>query len=100
MTGNKKYWIAFCVGTNDETNKVLASCLTFWATNRFYALEAVRTMLPEHENWTRSDGSPVPHMLWKLEQCTEEEAEERAAFYIQTFFEVVADGPSVPGMVV
>lgn len=99
MSKDKKYWIAFCVGKNDELNKVLASCLTFWASNRFYALEAVRTMLPEHENWTKSDGTPVPHSVWRLEQCSEEEAEERIAFYMQTFTDVIGVSGSPSGMV-
>ena len=81
----KTYWIAFCVGFDDENKRFLASCLTFWALNRFHALQAVAAMLPDHENWTRSDGSPHAHRVWKLTKCKPEESDELAAFYLQTF---------------
>lgn len=91
---SEHYWIAFCVGKNTETNEVLASCLTFWARNRFQALTAIREMLPAQENWTRSDGTTYPHQLWRLEQCRPSEAESKAAFFMQTFCDAAGISPA------
>lgn len=87
---DKLYWIAFCVGFDDDNGKILASALTFWARNRYYALQAITAMLPEHDNWVRSDGTTRPYQLYTLEQCRPDQAEERAMFFAQTFSEVVS----------
>lgn len=85
-----RYWLAFCVGFDEENGKILASILTFWAINRFHALKAIEGMLPDHENWVKPDGTTRPHQLYTLEQCRPEEAEMRGLFYAQTFSEVIS----------
>lgn len=83
------YWIAVCVGFNEENGKILASALTFWARNRFYALQAIAAMLPENEAWVMPDGKTRPYQLYTLEQSKPEESDEKIIFYLQTFSDIL-----------
>lgn len=88
------YWIALCVGFNDENKKIVGSVLTFWARNKFYALKAVEVMLPENDNWVKADGTTYPHRLLALEQCTPDDAGRMCLLYSQTFQDMVnVSGP-------
>ena len=80
----KHHWIAVCVGQAPETGRFLASCLTLWAVNRFDALNQVRRLLPEHENWVAPDGALRPFRVLTLEQCAPSEAEQRAMIYMRS----------------
>ena len=92
----KYHWIAVCVGQAPETGRLLASCLTFWASNRFEALHQIGTFLPDHDNWVAPDGTTRPYKLFRLEQCPPREAEERAMLYMQSLYEAMQDlrGPT------
>lgn len=79
---DKKYWIAIVVCQNKETGRVLSSFLTFWARNKFYALQAVKTMLPENPEYLDSTGQLRPFHLIELKSIKEHQVDYyQAAFY-------------------
>jgi hypothetical protein len=83
------YWIAMCVGFDEENKETLGSILTFWARNKFHALKAVEGMLPAEDKWVRPDGTTRPHHLWALEQCSPDDAGRMCMLYSHTFYEMM-----------
>lgn len=89
----KHHWIAVCFGIAYEQGRVVASCMTLWATNRFDALNQIKERLPENENWVAPNGKLRPFRVLSLEQCAPSEAEERAMIYMQSLYELMQEGP-------
>lgn len=69
-----RYWVAVVICRNEETGQTHASFLTFWARNRFYALEAVRNMLPERSEYVDAFGKLRPFRFIELKPIRENEA--------------------------
>jgi hypothetical protein len=78
-----RYWVAIILCRNEETGRIMSSFLAFWAKNRFYALQAVRNMLPENPEYLDASGNLRPFDLIELKTIKEAEHE----FYQAAFFE-------------
>jgi hypothetical protein len=66
-------------------DQMLTSFLSFWADNRFKALEAIKGMLPDNPKWLTEDGSLYPFTILALHQCKPHEASMYAQEYTERF---------------
>jgi hypothetical protein len=93
------YWIAVCIGHDEVNNKIVASCLTFFARNRFYALEALRGMLPENDSWVRPDGTTRPFRILEMHQCRPQDSDRYMHQYLSSLYDLLglseSSGPLV-----
>lgn len=80
-----KYWVAVVICQTEK--RILSSFLTFWADNRFKALEAVKTMLPDNPEYLDASGELRPFSFLELRQVKEKDA----VLYQNAFFDMFSD---------
>lgn len=97
MSDNKRIWVAFVVGVNDEIKKTVASFLSFEARNRFVALQQIQKSLPESENWLLSSGELIAFKVVALHQCEPDEVNAACQFYVDQFAELAGQEPDFEG---
>jgi len=82
---NVPYWGAFVCCYNPDTNRLLGSFLSFWARNRFEALQAVRDHLPANPEYLDEAGKLRAFTLIDLRQIKPEESVEWAELFTSFF---------------
>ena len=86
---DRKYWVAVVVCKKEE--RVLASFLTFWADNRFKALEAVKVMLPENPEYLDDSGKLRPFSFVELRPIKERDAHLYQGAFLEMFSGIHTD---------
>lgn len=84
------YWAACVIGHNPELGKMVGSFLSFWAQNRYKALEAVRSQLPDNPQWLDSKGRLIHFTILELRQINPDESEAWMYHFTEFFSTVVA----------
>lgn len=79
------YWAAFVYCYNPDTNRLSGSFLSFWAQNRFQALQAIRAQLPTNPEYLDASGKLRDFTLLDLRQIRPDESAEWAMLFT-TFF--------------
>jgi hypothetical protein len=87
------FWAAVVFCNNEDVGQVVGSYMSFYAQNRYKALEFVRNALPENPKFLHPDGKLRPFQLIDLRQIRPSESDEWAhRFY--DFFENLFQKPS------
>jgi len=79
------YWGAFVYCYNPDVNKILGSFISFWARNKFEALNALRDHLPANPDYLDASGELRPYTLLDLRQIKPEESAEWAELFMSFF---------------
>lgn len=84
------YWAACVLCHNPELGKMVGSFLSFWAQNRFKALEAIRSQLPDNPQYLDSEGKLLSFTLLELRQINPNQSEAWMHHFTEFFSTVIA----------
>jgi hypothetical protein len=93
------FWAAVVFCDDASGGPLVGSFLSFYAQNRFKALQFIREALPESPEYLDEWGKLKPIRIIDLRQIRESESEEWAARFYTFFYNLFPEDPQISAKV-